>query len=310
MGPAGAQGPQGPPGASGSGLGLFNPLQIAVGRWYEANLAVPDIPVGRWPRGITFDGVYMWVCNAGDNTISKIRAQDLTQVGTYPINDWAQYACYDGTYIWVTGHNTLSKLKAVDGSQVATYTIPGSRMAFDGVNLWVTQPGQGLYKIKPADGSILAHVENTELFMDVIFDGSNIWVTRPGDGVKKIRPDDGVILSTVPLNSYALTFDGSNIWVSNSSDNSSTNRVTKIRAADASILGHFDVQAPGYMAFDGVNIWIINGTGNPNYATKLRAADGTLVGTYPLGGQAWWGIAFDGVKMWITKESQHSVAIR
>jgi DNA-binding beta-propeller fold protein YncE len=251
MGPAGAQGPQGPPGASG-GLGLLNPLQIAIGRWYEANLAIPDIPVGRWPRGITFDGAYMWVCNGGDNTISKIRSQDLTLVGTYPVNGGAQYACYDGSYIWVSGSNTLSKLKATDGSQVATYTIPGDhslwRMAFDGTNLWSAQLGNGLYKIKPGDGSILAHVEEGNLFMDVLFDGNNIWAAGVGNGLKKIRPDDGVILSTVPLNnSYALTFDGSNIWVSNASGNSFNDRVTKIKAADASILGHFDVQSPGYM---------------------------------------------------------------
>jgi hypothetical protein len=67
------------------------------------------------------------------------------------------------------------------------------------------------------------------------------------------------------------------------------------------------------MACDGANIWIIsyNQSDNSNAVTKMRTSDGTLVGTYPLAsGETWWGISFDGVKMWITQTGAHSVAIR
>ena len=64
QGPPGEQGPQGEQGSPGPG-------------WGERFL------VGRWPRGICSDGENIWVANYGDDTITKLRATDGTNLGTY-----------------------------------------------------------------------------------------------------------------------------------------------------------------------------------------------------------------------------------
>src|SRR6516165_8479268 len=41
-----------------------NPLQVALLHWYDANLTT-TFRVGSSPRGVTFDGVNIWVVNNG-----------------------------------------------------------------------------------------------------------------------------------------------------------------------------------------------------------------------------------------------------
>jgi len=49
----------------------FNPLQIAILRWYPANQPLPDIPVPGRPFGIACDGANIWVTNFSDNSVSR-----------------------------------------------------------------------------------------------------------------------------------------------------------------------------------------------------------------------------------------------
>ncbi len=59
------------------------------------------------------------------------------------------------------------------------------------------------------------------------------------------------------------------MWVANYG----SNKVTKLRASDGTVLGTFAVGAnPWGVAFDGVNIWVTNY--GSNNVTKLRASDG------------------------------------
>jgi hypothetical protein len=57
----------------------------------------------------------------------------------------------------------------------------------------------------------------------VAFDGVNIWVTNPGY-VTKLRASDGAILGTFDTGAGAIgiAFDGANIWVANQTANTVT----------------------------------------------------------------------------------------
>ena len=102
----------------------FNPNQVAILRWYQANQTAFFILVGA-PFGVAFDGASICVANAGDNTVSKLRASDGKTLGTFtaglgPVavvfdgaNIWsAESLAFDGANIWVANANgnTISKL--------------------------------------------------------------------------------------------------------------------------------------------------------------------------------------------------------
>lgn len=78
--------------------------------------------VGRSPRGLAYDGTYVWVANYNDNTVSKVNASTGAVVGTYAVGSGPVAVVFDGAYIWVANNsaNTLSKLNPGSGSAVGT----------------------------------------------------------------------------------------------------------------------------------------------------------------------------------------------
>jgi hypothetical protein len=150
VGPPGSNGIQGVPGPQGPQGLPYNPLQVALLRWYPAiqtgvQFAVTSAPLGYGPTAVAFDGANIWVTNTGSNTVSKLRANDGTTLGTFSVNANPYGITFDGANIWVTiaGSNTVSELSASDGSNVGTFntgTFP-TAIAFDGANIWVVNSG-------------------------------------------------------------------------------------------------------------------------------------------------------------------------
>src|SRR5580700_5902178 len=50
-----------------------NPLQVALLRWYPANLTT-SFSVGSNPSGVAFDGASIWVTNQLSQTVTRLRA--------------------------------------------------------------------------------------------------------------------------------------------------------------------------------------------------------------------------------------------
>src|ERR1019366_6621642 len=61
-----------------------NPLQVALLRWYKANLTT-SFAVGNQPYGVAFDGANIWTANFGDGTVTKLRASDGAVLGTFKV---------------------------------------------------------------------------------------------------------------------------------------------------------------------------------------------------------------------------------
>ncbi|HEX6738744.1 MAG TPA: hypothetical protein VF310_10745, partial [Vicinamibacteria bacterium] len=81
QGPAGADGAQGPQGLPGVGL---NPLQLGMLRWFDASQNGHQWSTnGSSPRGIAFDGDYIWVTNFNSNVATKFRVSDGAYMGQY-----------------------------------------------------------------------------------------------------------------------------------------------------------------------------------------------------------------------------------
>ena len=245
----------------------YNPNQIALLRWYDANQSGATFQSGSAPSGIAFDGAHVWVTNAGESTVSKIRTSDGANLGTFSVGANPRRVTFDGANVWVSNWDSsnVTKLRASDGAILQTIPLgqhPGG-MAFDGTHIWVSNYDQGT--------------------------------------VSKLRVSDGAVLASYPagVGPLALAYDGANIWVAN---NAGSGTATKIRASDGALLGTFNTESfPGDIAFDGSSIWVTN-TG-PWSVTKLRASDGAQQGTFPAGGVCCGGVAFDGTSIWLSGES-------
>ena len=226
------------------------------------------------------------------------------------------------------------------------YTLPGGAAgaAFDGENLWVTNPLVGtVTKLRPSDGTILGTFNCDRGSVDVAFDGTNIWVANMfGNSVTKLRASDGALLGNYVLfvDASRIAFDGTNIWVSNPgfdritvlrpdgtlrgtipsntypygmafdgtniwTVNSRANTVTKRRASNTGNLGSFPVGTnPQDVAFDGKNIWVTNW--DSDNVTKIRPSDGVVLGTFSVGSHPS-GITFDGENIWVANTFSNSV---
>jgi hypothetical protein len=100
-----------------------SPQRVALLRWYGANQAGIQFSVGSGPQGIAFDGAYIWVANSGMGTVTsvansgmggavtRLRASDGTNWGTFTVGNQPRGIAFDGANIWVTNNvnNSVSK---------------------------------------------------------------------------------------------------------------------------------------------------------------------------------------------------------
>ena len=100
------------------------------------------IAVGRGPFGVAAQGENVWITNYFDKTVTKLRAADGFNLGTFNVGDGAAGIVFDGTNLWVVcnGDSTLVKLSPSSGTVVATYATGKGpfAVAFDGLNVWVS----------------------------------------------------------------------------------------------------------------------------------------------------------------------------
>jgi len=101
-----------------------NPLQVAILHWYKANRST-QFPVGSEPFGVAFDGANIWVANEGGNSVTKLRANDGTNLGTFAVGTEPFGLAFDGANIWVANgiSNTVTKLRASDGATLGTFGV-------------------------------------------------------------------------------------------------------------------------------------------------------------------------------------------
>jgi len=293
----------------------LNPLQIALHRWYEANLVAESV-ITESPQGITFDGQNIWVTHSGKSDVSAVRPKDGVLMGTYSTgapNTSLGVIVFDGTSLWAgTQQHEIRKLRNQDGSLVAAFHVGGvpTALAFDGANIWVAiKSNDTIVKLRSTDGFIAGTFDLTPGTAPaaLIFDGLELWVANSGTNtVSKIRPTDGSFIGTYPvgLNPVGMTFDGANVWVVNRGGNT----VSKLKASDGSLVGTYPVGSrPVAAEFDGNNIWVANELSND--VTKLRSSDGRTVGVYPVG-ESPIALAFDGANIWVANSVSKTISKR
>jgi YVTN family beta-propeller protein len=188
---------------------------------------VMTIPVGPGPAGIAYCGNAMWVANEYGNTVTEFGVFGVAT--TYTVGSNPQYVACDGANIWVSSRTdpTVTKLRASDGANLGSFPMGGSTagIAFDGANIWVAVTASSIvFKLRASDGANLGSFPAGPNPGSVAFDGANIWVTNSGiqffplDTVTKLRAD-GNSLGTIHTGGTPrfLAFDGSSMWITTES---------------------------------------------------------------------------------------------
>jgi hypothetical protein len=212
------------------------------------------------PQGIAFDGANIWVASIS-STITKMRASDGTVLGTFPVPGNPTRLVFDGTNIWVAFQGGLTRLRP-DGTLIGIISAPGPfGVVFDGVNVWSANANGTVSRWRASDARPMGSFPAGTSTREIAFDGKNIWVTNPNENtVTKLKASDGSLLGTYQVGQrpQGVAFDGENIWVANSLGNS----VTKLQASDGAVLDTITVGLnPQYVLFDGTSIWVTNSAG-------------------------------------------------
>jgi hypothetical protein len=300
----------------------YNPNQVALLRWYQANTGPTNFlvpPTSAGTVGIAFDGTNIWVSSYSTNRLNEfsINGQLLKtiNVGGAPLG-----LAFDGSKIWVAniGSGTLQTVQVVPPYTVTTVNVSGLSqpyfLAFDGSRMWVTDTGNN--KVFAVGINSPYTASNFPVGMGptgIAFDGDCMWVTDTNDGTVWVVPDPYGFNCTIgagPVNwktsssaqPFYVVYDGINMWVS-------VRFANQVVELDDSInpgylLNTINVgTTPQGMAFDGAYVWVGNSGGSS--VTKLtasnnpNAAAGTVVGTYPVNGGPQ-TLAFDGASIWVT----------
>ena len=67
------------------GLTALLPLAAKAQPLDPANIQIQTFPVGNDPSYLVFDGANIWVTNYFDRTVTKLRASDGANLGTFPV---------------------------------------------------------------------------------------------------------------------------------------------------------------------------------------------------------------------------------
>ncbi len=126
----------------------------------KASKGTATFDVGKFPIGLVYDGMNIWVANAESNTVTKLRASDGAVLGTFTVGKFPVGVAFDGRNIWVANAegNSVMKLRMSDGAALGTFNVgkkPGM-VAFDGANIWVAnEHSNNVMKLRVRDGAVL-----------------------------------------------------------------------------------------------------------------------------------------------------------
>lgn len=300
------------------------------GGLYTVTATIPQF--GNQSFSVIYDGTYIWA--SGTNGSQELMRIDPSTNAVLSDNAglaiFPEGVGFDGTKIWLADllGNRMHSFDPSTGASISFFTVSSNpeRMAFDGLNMWVTNDGGSNHidKFNTATGTVTATVPVLSINIGaVVFDGTYIWVasaiggTTPG--LTKIDPSSNTVVSTIsPLVPpgpggtsalYGMTFDGTYIWVCGND-----NFVYKIDPVSVSIVGSFPSSQPRCIFFADSKIWV--GENNTGFG-RIIGVDPTTLSTFvtiPVDGGNQYvphDISFQGSSLWIACDGNpHSAVLK
>lgn len=220
-----------------------------------------QVPVGRTPQALAFDGASLWVANYDDDSVMKLAAETGQVVHTVTQTISAPTAlAYDGLYLWVANAqaDTLTKLNTADGSVVATVPVGDSpwALAVAGDHLWVANADDGT--LTQVDRKTAKKVNSYPVGagpMSLVHTPAGLFVAAWADNaVVQVDPANGQQLATFEVDRpLGLAFDGAHLWVGSTGNRS----VLRLPVSVVPI-----TLGPKAVAADGTHVWAMDYEGN------------------------------------------------
>lgn len=257
------------------------------------------------------DGQAVWIVNNGDDTVSKKRSSDGTDLGTFPTGKSPRGCLYDGQYIWIanSGDDTVSKLAAVDGSLAGTFPVGKTPMAiaFDELGqFYVVNQGDNTVTMLEWKGNSIGVLAVGRQPSAVVYTAWGVVVANTEDDTISVILG-GHVARTVTLNGHApmgMMFDDVNLWIA--MENSSM--VLMVPPSMLMIETFPTGGKPVAVARDDVYVYIVNSADgsitrinpNPDSPSSVTIA----VGKSPA------GIVFDSAHMWVVNSADDTASKR
>ncbi|MGA9365524.1 MAG: DUF6519 domain-containing protein [Bacteroidota bacterium] len=208
----------------------------------ETGKKIDSIQVGGDPRGIVFDGDFLWVCSYEGQSISAIDVETCQVVRVESLQESKcspDSVVFDGTHIWVAASSDKFKLLRiekpwgdVEDLKLDNFQYDEGCMAFDGNDVWVLST-KGLRKIDINDPPRMQPVNAPSALTAMTFDGSSMWVFAKNVSIPpssspqpnlicRIDVVTNQVLGSAPLEEVinSAICDGTHLWMSSSSSNS------------------------------------------------------------------------------------------
>lgn len=273
--------------------------------------------IGRWPKGLAWDGQNIWATYRGSwrllvldpvsgNTVSglQILPEDGMWIGSPRDLTWLG----DELWLMVGNPQYLAQIDPETGAMLTKFLpkigplITG--LTNDGSELWLCDYHTDLiYEVNPRTGQLVSTFPAPgDLSMGIAWDGHYLWVGDMNDIYKvdvaayPVQETEPIREFRAPLSSpFGVDWHNGYLWHTDSWDDI----IFQVQPDHPyGFRKRFEMPYYGATAIvhDGTYLW--NGDGQSNSIFKLDPESGEILGSYGFPGAGPFGLDYDGVDIW------------
>lgn len=261
------------------------------------------IDVGRKPVAVTVGRGFVWVANAGDQSVSKVDPATNEVMETYPLDATPAELEVAGGYVWVAVEDQPRLVSiSIDDGGIDEMRLAGGGtnldMASGGRDLWVVSPDTPLQRIDTVDYTPSTQDTGVGDPVDVAVGHGQIWLLGATGGIERFDQgtgiSEGIISLDAPVSPTAsdLVADVTGLWVSDGESRT----IFRVDVQTGVLTGEatFNGRSAELAADPGGRVWVLVGNTSDTGSVKLiSSATGAAVeGEIGLGGDPadqWFG---------------------
>jgi hypothetical protein len=193
---------------------------------------------------------------------------------------------------------------------VTTVGSSPERVACDGEDVWVSNFGGTVSRVRASDGRLLETWTGATFALGVLVAIGGIFVTSNTSRLYRIDPNQPAgVVTTVASNlggsPNAIAFDGARIWTSNGSNSISIVTPGATIPWSVTTVTTGFAGGPGGILYDGANIWAA--ISNLDILVKLDLG-GAILQTVTLGSKPVYPV-YDGTNIWVPDYGSSTVSV-